>query len=100
MPKKQVIFLHIPKTAGSSLNSIIRRQYKSSEFFHVNSINNEKEMISKLIEIKDSKKIIFGHHSFGLHKYLDINTKYITLLRNPIDRIISIYYYIGGVKKR
>jgi hypothetical protein len=35
-----------------------------------------------------------GHGSFGLHDALVGPTRYITLLRDPIERIISNYYYV------
>ena len=39
--------------------------------------------------------IIAGHWSYGLHKYLppDSNYSYFTVLREPTDRLESLYYY-------
>jgi hypothetical protein len=64
-----VIFLHIPKTGGGTLNQIINRQ--------------------------NQKKIkIVGHRFFGVHKeFSKINFTYITLLRNPVERVISLFFY-------
>ncbi|WP_333907941.1 sulfotransferase family 2 domain-containing protein [Aequorivita sinensis] len=31
---------------------------------------------------------------FGLHEYLVGNTKYITFLRNPVNRLLSFYHYV------
>jgi hypothetical protein len=63
-----VIFLHIPKTGGCTLDQIINRQ-------------NQKKI--KLV----------GHQFFGVHKnFPQINFTYITLLRNPVERVISLFY--------
>ena len=35
-----------------------------------------------------------GHMGFGLHDYLPQGASYITMLRDPIDRIVSHYYYV------
>ena len=35
-----------------------------------------------------------GHMFFGYHKLFSGDTTYITMLRDPIDRIVSGYYYI------
>ena len=37
--------------------------------------------------------LIYGHVPFGLHDYLPGAAAYVTILRNPVDRIVSIYYY-------
>jgi hypothetical protein len=64
-----VIFLHIPKTGGGTLSQIINRQ-------------NQKKI--KLV----------GHRFFGVHKNCpQINFTYITLLRNPVERLISLFYF-------
>jgi len=34
-----------------------------------------------------------GHFCYGVHRLLDIDTTYITLLRDPVRRLISLYYY-------
>lgn len=39
-------------------------------------------------------QLLKGHAPFGLHEYLSNNTKYITFLRKPEDRIVSFYYYV------
>ena len=38
-------------------------------------------------------KVFKGHMPFGLHKLLPQQSTYITVLRDPIDRAVSEYYY-------
>ena len=99
--RQAVIFLHIPKTAGSTLNTIVERQYKSVEIYSIDS----KRVIQSMEEFKqlpaqplEKIKLLKGHMYFGLHEYLPTPSTYITILREPIDRIISTYYYIKRQK--
>ena len=99
--KKAVIFLHIPKTAGSTLNSIVERQYKSSEISSIDSrrVLESMEEFKQLPTQKLEKiKLLKGHMYFGLHEYLPMPSSYITILREPIDRVVSTYYYVKRQK--
>ncbi|WP_243292920.1 sulfotransferase family 2 domain-containing protein [Bacillus sp. FJAT-47783] len=87
-----LIFMHVPKTAGSTLRSIITKQFHLSELYqhYPNAIRGKKT---------DNIKCILGHDYFGFHHELNKSYKYITMLRDPIDRVISEYYYIKRFEK-
>jgi hypothetical protein len=98
-PGQTAIFLHIPKTAGITLNKIINRQFKKDEIFHIHGdelILQEAGDTLKDVhqEIRNNLKLIRGHFQYGLHKHLTQPTSYFTILRDPIERVISQYYYI------
>ena len=93
-----LIFLHIPKTAGLTLFNIIQKQYDSNSIhFHV----GDTEYIHKFKEIPQSEKrdikVLPGHLPFGVHEYLPQPSVYITLLRDPIDRVISNYCFVRSM---
>lgn len=93
-----LIFIHIPKTGGSTFHSIINKRYDSSEIYNVFGSKQNDEEIKNFIELpvykKERIKLLKGHMPFGLHSYLNDRFSYITFLRNPVDRVISQYYYI------
>lgn len=92
-----VIFLHIPKTAGATLHRIIERQYEPSVIFTLDGsrVQESLDQFKKLPQTKRAEvKILKGHASFGIHEFLPQSSTYITLLRDPVDRVISFYYYI------
>lgn len=92
--KESVIFLHIPKAAGSTLHWIIEQQYEPTTIFTI----NEERTINDFTNLSEAERaeirVLKGHMYFGLHKSLPQPSTYITILRDPIERVISHYYYV------
>jgi len=82
-----IIFLHIQKTSGSSINEILRSQ-KGRTFWY---------------KYKGKRKIpdiISGHVPYGIHQSFSYMKKfsYFTFLRHPIERWISQFYH--GIERK
>ncbi len=45
-------------------------------------------------EKRNKIRCLKGHMPFGLHKYLLNSSVYLTVLREPIERVISHYYFV------
>ncbi|WP_375514762.1 sulfotransferase family 2 domain-containing protein [uncultured Nostoc sp.] len=102
--EKTVIFLHLPKTGGLSLVYIASTNYDSSSVYIIDerplySIDGQvsqsiKDLKGLPLQEKRKIKFLAGHTSFGIHEYIPNESTYITLLREPVDRVISCYYYL------
>ncbi len=78
----RIIFFHIPKSGGVSVSSLLMNEYDLSQ---ISNPNPENICLYS-----------YGTHSslFTIQKNLEISKfKFITFLRNPIDRILSEHRY-------
>jgi hypothetical protein len=92
-----LIFIHIPKTAGSTLRPIMDRNYQRENICKLDFLPRDLDRFLRLPEEARSRiRVLQGHFPFGLHKHLSVPADYLTLLRDPVDRIISMYYWIHG----
>jgi hypothetical protein len=87
-----VVFLHIPRTGGQTLYAVLARQYPYSRTI---AITGPLAPSIPLPEDANSIRpvLIRGHMPYGVHQQLEIEPLYITVLRNPIDRVISTYRF-------
>jgi hypothetical protein len=94
--KDAVIFLHIPKTGGTTFHRILERNYKPNQTVTFNGSNRLAEVgrFTKLPESERGRyRLIKGHVSFGLHRFVPGKSTYVTFLRHPVARVISFFYY-------
>jgi Sulfotransferase family len=103
MEEPVIIFQHIPKTAGTTLRYIIQYQFPASAICELyGSSGSPAQRIDKLQNLSEFQskkiKIINTHVGFGLHNYLRQPYTYITFLREPVSRAISMYYYYQKTK--
>jgi hypothetical protein len=91
-----LIFVHIPKTAGTTLNRIIDWEYNPLRVYSLNGryFRWAYHRLTRLSARQLAKFRIFkGHMPYGLHRYLPQPARYLTILRDPIDRAISEYFF-------
>lgn len=87
-----LINLHIPKTAGTTLRMIIDREYDLERKLQIEGLYSSSDFV-KLYgrDTLNSVDVISGHQYFGLHEHIDVPCKYIAMLRDPIERVLSTY---------
>ena len=97
MDREALVFLHIPKTAGTTLNRIIEWQYSPFEIFTMDPyrIRATPDRFKRLSERRRRQlRMVRGHMFYGIHEFLPQGATYITMLRDPVPRALSAYYFI------
>lgn len=91
---KRIIFDHLPKTAGLAIHRWL-----------INNLGNELvsphcrgEHLNLIKKYGETYPIICGHMSFN-KKGFDNRYQYATLLRHPIDRVVSWLHFVVGNDK-
>jgi hypothetical protein len=84
-------YLHITKTAGSSLTSFLDSQFDRDEICPAH-------LLLGLFSIPKHElpryKLFRGHLWYGLNSYVGTDLTYMTMLRDPIERVISWYSHV------
>lgn len=94
-PAKTIVFLHIPKTAGTTLYHLIQRRYEPGQFYIIADIIQDLAHFQNMPpEGKTPIRLLAGHVNFGIHHYLPQPATYFTFLRQPVDLVISYFYYM------
>ena len=99
--QESVIFIHVPKAAGTTLNRLIEWEYPLLEIYSVDpyffgwSSAHLWRLPKRRLELFSVFK---GHMPFGLHKILPQAATYITILRDPVDRVMSAFYFMRTYK--
>jgi len=88
---EQLCFIHIPKTAGTTLTSLLNSKFHQSKICPA-------EVWSELVDIPREKlsqyQLFRGHFFYDIGDLLPGKPVYITMLRHPIERVISGYEFM------
>ena len=88
---RTIVFVHVPKTAGtslaSSLTKIIGSQYSAA-------------LYEGLPASFGGLRFVHTHNSFNEIEQVDGDKAYFTCVRRPIDRLVSTYRYFSSITSR
>lgn len=105
-----VIFLHIGKTAGTTMRRVLRRQFPASKTLLIRNREikerdpdaeglRREQTLAFFAEMSESERagarLILAHTVFGLHEYVPRPSTYITMLRDPVRLTMSQYHYVA-----
>src|SRR3954468_18158182 len=99
--RKIAIFVHVPKTAGTTLTHLLRlNEPRGSN--HIGNIFKASggvvspvpyDRLLRRVHEDRSIRLLYGHTPLGVDAYLPANwsPQYITFLRDPVERALSHY---------
>ena len=104
-PSKPIIYTHIPKCAGTSVVRLLREWFGDN--YHKLNQDETKDMLLPRVETQDEQgnwlpnvKCIHGHFNhgrgYGLPYYYPEVDQYFTILRDPFDVCVSMYFFAKG----
>jgi Galactose-3-O-sulfotransferase len=95
--RRCIVFLHVPKTGGSTLRAVLRFKYPGRHLF----LHDPSEQMQKFraVPVQDRRaaRVVAGHLLYGVHQHIPQESDYITVLREPVARAISNY---NGILRR
>lgn len=102
LDKKSAIFVHIQKTAGTSIVNLARQHYHQKHIIshgdylekanHFAS-NQDFRMDEKIISNLRNVRFLSGHFGHDFAKPFMHERYSFTFLRDPIERVLSFYYF-------
>lgn len=91
MSHAQILVVHIPKTAGTSLWSMLSTRFDQSAILRINEIWTS---WPQLAQQADAYRLVVGHVGYGFVTAFGRRPTVVTLLRNPIERAVSAYCHL------
>jgi len=85
----KLVFLHVPKTAGTTIHQIITKWFEKNEICPERFRGLDKYATEDL----DKFRLFSGHFTRSQIERIPGKKFIFTCLRNPQDRIISLYYF-------
>lgn len=86
---RSLIFIHIPKTAGTAFFRAVRKDIAKYKFVGPKGIKRF------ILSAYNGPIFVKGHFPYGYHVYKPFRSfDYITFLRHPIERAVSHYHFV------
>ena len=84
-----VVFTHVPKTSGTSFRkSLIEPNLAPEQIFRYGGARNF------ALNCGPQYAFAWGHMPAGAHLLTRREVRYLTFLRDPVDRAVSYYYFV------
>jgi hypothetical protein len=104
-PNKPIIYTHIPKCAGTSVVRLLKQWF--GDTYHKLNQDESQDILLPKVETQDAQgnwlpdvRCIHGHFNhgrgYGLPYYYPEIDQYFTIIRDPFDLTVSMYFFAKG----
>lgn len=91
-----LIHCHMPKTAGSALNRrVFLPRFAPERAWLAYGVAVERRRILEVKDAPDRPAFIAGHVPFGFADPLEREVVHVSVLRDPVDRVVSFLNYVA-----
>jgi hypothetical protein len=93
VPESPLLVTHIPKTAGTSLKSLLTAHCQEVLLIYGGELSLQSPNIEFARDFRSIKlpTVVMGHFSYGVHRLLGVPPRYAAVFRDPIERVVSLY---------
>ena len=88
------VFLHIPKTGGVTLRAALRHKYPGAALT-LHSPRAPERVAEVPFEQRLAARVLTGHLPYGVDRHMPQACEYVTLLREPVARVISTFHHVA-----
>ena len=85
----KILSLHVPKSGGTSFAKTLEQIYKSQFLSHYPALQDQGS-----INLSSKTECVHGHLYIDIYQSIFPNAEFITWLRHPVDRTVSLYHHI------
>ena len=93
MPEPVDFFIHVPKTAGTTMLRIIEDRYPSGSVESLYLASPE-EATARIAKIGPRTRIVAGHVDYSYSRNFPGPFRAFAMLREPVERAISLFYFV------
>lgn len=97
------LFMHIPKTAGTSLTRALDLLEDRHTYWFYDRANDtiaqQRAALSPAAARFESIDIVGGHFAYGFHDGIERACRYVSFLREPTEWLRSYFFYVRDVRR-
>lgn len=105
-PHNPLIFIHVPKSAGTAVHGVFKNWFPDNLYRHYYKVGGRMPNLLPLDspDLVDNPPVIYGHFNkyrgFGIEDYYPEVSQFVTILRDPVETVVSSYFFTRERSKK
>lgn len=100
--ERALVFLHNFRCAGNALTSMLFEEFGPEIVFRYGLLGDHTNDFDAFLSAAPDRRYRFflGHFCFGVHRHIDRPVSYLTNIRDPLERVVSLLLALGENRPR